>query len=247
MVDEGMITTRNLIDTDIGPLRRFTGVLDSMPTEPRTYGEGENAKTSTRVTLNIREIEVIEAIEPYHFPTFTFAMSLSNRKKSRWGVFGMSLNDILDQQYTPEQIDPTSPEFVKASDREDISTCIGRRLGFVVADGEDGRPTQVMLFDGRAQEDVPTTVWMVYSVEGIGVAGGQGTTPMEKAMQLLDGKTLSVFNKLALEDQLVRGDTTLLQSISLPVSAQNSFANTMVTAGQFTKDDQEVYHRVAGK
>lgn len=247
MVEEGLITTRNLIDTDIGPLRRLTGVLDSMPTEPRTYGEGESAKTSTRVTLNLREIEVVEAIEPYHFPTFTFGMSLSNRKKSRWGVFGISLNDILDQQYTPEQLDPTNSAFVKASDRDDINSCIGKRIGLVVADGEDGRPAQVNLYDGRAQADMPTTVWMVYSVEGIGVAGGQGITPFEKAMQLLDGKTLSAFNKLALEDQLVRGDTALLQGISLPVSAKNSFANAMITAGQFTKDDQEVYHRVAGK
>ncbi len=36
MADEGTITTRNLIDAELGPLRRLTGILDSLPTEKQT-------------------------------------------------------------------------------------------------------------------------------------------------------------------------------------------------------------------
>ena len=238
-------TTRGLIDSDIGPLRRFTGVLDSMPTEVRTYGEGADAKDSNRITLNFRDIEVIEAVEPYHFPTFSPQMTLSNRKKSRWGVFGMSLNDILDQQYTKEQLDPTSPTYVKPSDRMDIKDCINKKLGLVVADGEEGRPQPPMLYDGRAQVDAPTPAWTAYSVEGVGVAGGQGVTPLDKAMQLLDGKTRAEFNKEALADPMIRNDATLLQAISAPPAAASSFITTMTDSGQFTKDEQDIFHKVS--
>lgn len=248
MPEERMITTRNLIDSDIGPLRRFTGVLDSMPTEEQSYGEGESARKSTRVSLNNKEIEVIESIEPYQFPIYTMSMSLSNRKKSMWGVLGQSLNAILDQQYTAEQLDPTNTTYLKPSDRMDITACVGKRIGYVMADGEEGRPAPPMLFDGRANEgrggDAPRPCWTVYSVEGVGVAGGQGMSPMDKAMELLNNKTLADFNAAALADGQVRGDAALLQAISKPVSAADSFANTMVSTGQFTKDEQEVYHKV---
>jgi len=36
-MEEGTVTTRGLIDAELGPLRRFTGILDSMPTEDRFY------------------------------------------------------------------------------------------------------------------------------------------------------------------------------------------------------------------
>ena len=80
MTTDGMTTTRGLIDAELGPLRRFTGILDSMPTEKQTYGEGESARESTRVSINLKDLDVKEAVEPYHFPTYTIRVSLSNRK-----------------------------------------------------------------------------------------------------------------------------------------------------------------------
>lgn len=258
MADEKPITTRNLIDSDVGPLRRFTGVLDSMPTEQQTYGEGESKKTSTKVTLNFREIEVLEAIEPYHFPIYSPAFTQSNRRKSRWGVLSdgtpsnktLGFNNIADQQYSAEQLDPSNPAYVKPGDRMDIGDCLGKRFGLVMTDGEEGRPAAPDLFDGRANDgkggDVPTPTWTVYSVEGIGVAEGQGSTPQSRAEDLLDGKALADFNSAALADPVIRTDAALLQAISAPVSAPNSFANVLVAAGKFTKDAQEVYHKVGG-
>jgi len=250
MGEEGIISVRGLVDSDIGPLRKFTGVLDSTPTEKKTYGEGDQKRDSVQVSLNFKEIEVIEAVEPYSFPIFTVTLTLSNRKKSKYGVFGTTLGDILDQQYSAEQRDPSNPEYVSPSKRMDLKDCIGRRIGLVVADGEDGRPEKHALFDGRNKDeahpkgqDTPTAVWEVYMVEGIGSADGAGVSALDKAMELLDGKTLPQFNAAALASDVIKSDVALLTSIGMPPSAPNSFSNTMLKGKQFTKDAQGVFHK----
>jgi len=216
-----------------------------MPYSVETYGEGTNTRQSTRVTLNFKELEVIEAVEPYHFPIYSLApISASNRKKSKWGVLGMSCAKILDQQYSVAQLDPSSPEYIPPAKRVNLKDCLGRRMGMVMADGEMGRPQPPMLYDGRIEEDKLTPCWTVYEIEGIGVAGGQGKTPLDKAMDLLENKTMSDFNAAALADPLIRGDAALLQAISAPPAAPNNFCNTMLTTGQFVKDAQEVFHKV---
>lgn len=241
------VTTRNLVDGDIGPLRRLTGILDSLPTEPQTFGEGESKRSSVAVTVNLKDIEVVEAVEPYAFPIFSSRpLTLSNRKRSRWGVFGDSFNQVADKQYTKEQLDQTNPAYIKPKDRMNITECIGKRIGIVMADGEDGRPQPPLLFDGRQPEKrdgVPTPTWMVYLIEGIG-STGQTTNPLEKAKKLLDGRTLAEFNALAFEDQDIRSSSDVLQSISLPPSARASFSTMEVEAGEFSRDENGVYHRV---
>ena len=253
MSDESKVpSSRGLIDYDVGPLRRFKGIIDSMPKEPQTFGEGATARSSMRVTVNVRDIEVLEATEPYHFPVFQIQLTESNRKKSRWGVLSESFNAVVDSQYTPEQLDSGNPAFVKTNDRMDFKDIMGKnRVGFVLADGEDGRPESPMLFDGRSVDaehpkgqDRPTLTWMIFEVEGVGVAGGQGVNASDLAKAMLDGKTLAQFNKEALANPVVRNDTALLTSISLPATAPGSFANSLVLAGEFTKDKQGVYHKV---
>jgi len=241
--EQGTPSSRGLVDFDVGPLRRFMAVFDSMPKEPQSFGEGESAKKSMRVTFNFRDLEVLETIEPYHFPVFSFNATESNRKKSKYGVFAESFNVVADSQLSPEQLDPSNPNFVPAKDRMDFKDAIGKRLGLVLADGEDGRPEPPMLYDGRVQEDKPTPAWTVYSIEGIG-AVGQGADAAEVAKQLLDGKTLPQFNAEALKNTTIKNDTALLTSISLPVSAAGNFANALIAAGEFTKDTAGVYHRV---
>lgn len=246
MSEVAMPSSRGLVDFDVGPLRRFTAIIDSMPKEPQTFGEGADARQSMRITVNCGQLEVVEAIEPYHFPVFQFQVTESNKKKSRYGVLSTSFNEVADSQYTPEQLDPSNPAFIKDTDRMSWKDVIGKtRVGFVLADGENGRPEPAMLYDGRAQEDRPTWVWMVYSIEGVGVAGGQGVDATALAESLLDGKTLADFNKEALGNDIIKGNSALLQSIALPPTAPGNFANALVTAGKFSKDDAGVYHKVA--
>ena len=256
--EEKAISTRGLIESDLGPLRRFTGILDSMPQETKTYkkdpsDETEVGKDSTRVSFNMKDIDVKEASEPYHFPIYTINIGKSNRKKSRWGVMSegvksdrsVGFNNIADQQYTPEQLDPSNANYIKPSDRMDMKDCMGKRIGWVLTDRIDGRPAPDDLYDGRAKTDVPTPAWTVYEIEGVGVSGGGGgANALELAMGLLNGSTLAEFNPKALGNPTIRADVKLLQSISMPPSAPTSFANTMVSTGKFTVDAENVYHKV---
>lgn len=252
MAEEGMVSTRGLIEADLGPLRRFTGILDSAPTEKQTFGEGEAARQSTRISLNFKGVDVKEAAEPYHFPIYVIVLSQSNRKKSRWGVFSegtlkdrtVGFNNVVDQQYTPEQLNPSSPEYIKPKDRMDLKDCIGKRFGMVLTDGIDSRPAPADLFDGRSSTDKPTPAWTVYEVEGIGIAGGQSISAEDLAISLLDGKSLAEFNKAVMGNPVIRNDTSLLQTIGMPPSAPNSFANVLIKAGKFTKDTEGIYHKV---
>jgi len=251
MAEEGMVSTRGLIDAELGPLRRFTGILDSMPDEIRTYGEGDSARSSKRISLNFKDLDVKEAVEPYHFPTNTIIIGQSNRKKSRWGVLSegtpndrtVGFNNVADLQYTAEQLDPSNANYIKPADRMDlIRDCMGKRIGNVMTDGLEGRPAPMDLYDGRADEDRPTPAWTVYEIEGVGVAGGGGVSAMDLAMGLLDGKTLADFNKAALDNPIIRADTALLQSIGMPPTAPNSFANVLKTGGKFYQDEAGVFH-----
>lgn len=253
------ITTRNLVDADVGPLRRVVGTLTSMPQTLEEYGEGVKKRFVTRVTIFLTDIEILELIEPYQLPTFTILLSLSNKRKSKWGFFSdgsreemtVGFNNIADQQYSPEQLNPDNPQYVEPRKRMDIKDCIGKRIGLVLADGEEGRPASPLLWDGRANAgegaDVPTLCWTVYLIEGIGVVGGQGATPYQIAVDILDGKTLKEFNDAALANPVITGDSKMLAALSLPVTAPNSFTNALVTAGTFIKDEATgIFSKVEG-
>ena len=244
MSPEPLVSTRNLTSGgDIGPLRRFTGVIDSIPTEAQTFQqEGGKPRTGTKVSLQVKDIEVLEAVEPYHLPVYTIQLSLSNRKKSRWGVLSESINAILDGQYTSEQLDLSSPEYIKPQAREDIDSLISKRVGFVVADGDEGRPVPPMLYDMREKKDVPTPTWIVYEIEGYGTAESGQVSPTDRAKELLDGKTQAQFNKVALSDPLIRNDPELLQAIGAPASSPKSFTAIQVAEGTFTKDKVGVFY-----
>lgn len=257
-------STRGLIDTDIGPLRKFTGILDSAPEEEKTWGEegDPKARKYTVISLNFKDIDILEQVEPYNFATYTITMNKSNRRKSQWGFFSdgqpgdrdIGFNNIADMQYSESQLTPGSADYIMPKDRMDLKDSFGKRIGMVMADSmpdtPTGRPFAPPLYDGRANDgqggDVPKPTWTVYSIEGIGAAGTGGVTPMEKAKQLLDGKNQTDFNTAVLSDDVVKSDGLLLSSISLPASAPTSFVTTMVQSGEFTVDEAGVYHRTGG-
>jgi hypothetical protein len=193
-------------------------------------------------------MEVIESTEPYAFPTYSVVVTESNRKQSKYGFLSLSFISIVDQQYSAAQLDPTNPAYIQPSKRMDWKDCIGKRMGLVFCDGEDGRPTPPKQWDGRANEgkggEVDSPSWSVFEVEGVGVAGGSKISPVEKAMELLNGRNVKDFGMLAAVNDIVRQDTQLLISIGMPESAANSFIAGMVASGKFTRDAAGVYHKV---
>ena len=159
-------------------------------------------------------------------------------------MFGESFNRLADKQvYSDQQLDPSNAEFVQHKDRIDINDAIDHRVGLVMSDGVDGRPTPPMLYDGRPgiQKEVPTPCWQFYLLDGIGKAALAGE--QETAMQLLDGKTIQQFNTEALINNSIREDAGILAAIGKPLSASDSFITTMINTGQFVVDSEGIYHR----
>lgn len=223
MPDEpSKVSTRNLQEGFAGtPLRRFTGKYEGYTQEPATGYEG------TRVLLNFSSVEVLESTEPYNFPIAVLNMGLSNRKKSKWGYLGDSLNKLQ------------GPE-------EDIDDQQGKRMGLVFCDGQEGRPEPRPIWNKTADKtdfpdgEVPTPVWEVYELEGgAPAAAGVGVvTAADRAKELLDGNAISDFNKKALADTLIRKDPALQRAIT-----DRSFVKGLLDSGEFTKDDVDIFHK----
>jgi len=208
---QDIISTRGLVDADFGtPLRKFTGVFDS-------YAPDEAAKFGTRVNLNFKDIEVIESAEPYAYPIATLSIKLSNRKRSAWGHFGDSLNELI-----PEAEDL----------KDQVSKRIGMQLSIGVKFGKN-RDTG---------EDIVANCWEVYSVDGKEKGGSPGATAMsakDRAIELLDGKTLPEFNNVVYADPLVQKDPELLRSIT-----DRTLVVALKATGMFTEDENGVMHKV---
>ncbi len=222
MADEvkELISTRGLVEGGGStPLREFWGVLDGYNPE-ESFG-------NTRVNLNLKDVEVIESVEPYNFPTATIGIKLSNRKSSGWGIFSDSLNAFL-------------------TDEEDIKDVIGQRMRLKM---EVGHKFGV---NRQTNEDMLGDVWHVEEIEGrekkvVEAAGAEASTTSApkasaaeaKAKELLDGKTLAEFNKAAYTDTAIRKDTAFQRTIT-----DKSFVKALEIAGKFTKDKNGVYHKV---
>jgi len=224
MVEEqDLISGRNLQDGFGTPLRRFVGVFDGYTKEPAQGYEG------TRVNLNFKDVEVLESIEPYNFPTATINIGLSNKKKSKWGYFAQSMCEFLP-------------------DNQDIPDAKGKKVGMVFTDGKDERPLGKPIWNRDADRtefpdgEVPNAVWIVYEIEGatVAAAGTVAMTSTDRAKELLDGKSLGDFNKAAFADQMIRKDAELQRSIT-----DKSFQKVMLESGEFTKDENDIYHKVA--
>jgi len=178
---EELVSVRGLTDSDYGtPLRQFTGVLKEYYPEDRQFG--------TVVVMNFTDVEVVESVEPYNFPTASLAIKLSNKKKSGWGIFGDSLAELL-------------------SEDEDIKDCIGKTVGLKMKVGH------VYGKDKVTGEDMIGSPWQAYSLDGAG-AGVAIASAGDRAKEILDGKTRAEFNKAAYADPVIRKDTDLQRAIT---------------------------------
>lgn len=212
------VSTRNLVDSDFGtPLRKFYGTLESFFPEPAVGYEG------TRVNLNFSNVEVLQSIEPYHFPTAVINIGLSNKKKSKWGYFGSSLNKLIP-------------------DTEDLKDQLKRRIGMVFCDGLEGRPEQLPIYSRDAKAEVPQPCWTVFEVEGKVAGAGPVKTTAERAKELLNGRTRAEFNKVAYADPIIRADPTFQRTIT-----DKSFINAMLQLGEFVEDENGIFNRVSSE
>lgn len=161
-----------------------------------------------RVHLNFADVSVIESTEPYQFPIAIIPITYSDKKNSLWGIFSTSLLQFL-------------------MDEEDIKDAKGRFLELVLTpDHHFGRNLE--------GEEIIMDAWEVASVEG----AVSKVNPIEKALELLDGKNESTFNQAVFNEPALKG-TDVLSAI-----LNKTFLTTMKGSGQITLDDDGTYHVV---
>ena len=196
------------------PLREFSGVLDSYYPEDR-FG-------TTRVFLNFKDVEVVESVEPYNFPTAVIDIKFSNKKNSAWGGFADSLNSFL-------------------AEGEDVKDTVGLRYTMKM------EVAHIYGKDRVSGLDMVGDQWHVTELEGHikqeaaveGVAPVSTDTPAEaEAKKLLDGKTLAQFNKEAYASAVIRKDVPFQRTIT-----DKSFTKAMLAVGEFSVDENQIYHR----
>ncbi|KKL95770.1 hypothetical protein LCGC14_1851250 [marine sediment metagenome] len=180
----------------------------------------EAGKYGTYVQFQLAKIDVKETTEPYNFPTCQLSIKLSNRNKSKWGILSASINKLI-------------------SDDEDISSLTGKRIRMKITKGHllPAKNAETGEFADLAQE-----AWEVIEVEGKTADMTAGTSnASEKAAEILNGKSKSEFNKAAYANSVVRADRDFQRSIT-----DGSFLTAKLATGEFTKDENDIYHKVEG-
>lgn len=248
------ISIRGLTDFGGTPLRRFKGKLAEYNTEAATGYEG------TRVVLNFGpdDFDALQATEVYSLPTASLNIGYSNKKQSRWGYFGTSLDQFIQPN-------------------EDLKDTVNRIYEMVYTDGQDGRPSpddykiwsrdekdrwqqylnikaelaketddtkKVALQEaleamGEVHENgmVPTAVWIVIGLDGaVKESDGTVQSNTDKLLAELIGKNRAEFNKAALALDYVKKDPPLQRAIM-----DKSFITGVVAAGQVYEDADGIF------
>lgn len=164
-----------------------------------------------RVILQFTDVDVIDSTEPYQFPTAEIRINHSTKKGSMWGIFSESLLKLID-------------------DDKDLKDCKGMVLEMKLT------PDHHFGENKDTGEEIVRSAWEVLSVEG-----KKGSTSKvnasDRALQLLNGKTLAQFHQIAFADPAIKGDTALQEAI-----LDETFVTAMLAAGKLTKDKNEIYH-----
>jgi len=231
------LKTRGFTTGNFGtPLRHFRGVLDSIT--GAMVQRGQMAQARLEVTYHFSKIEVFSSIEPY--PTNVGEISLlhSNTVRSNMGVLGKSMDKILNAG-----VDENAGQD-KVSNQDAL---IGKVQEWKMTSGHmfPYRDDATGLWGER-----PNDAWEVQYVEGIGGTPHSGAgeaapatpavaavpkagsvTPMQQALNLLNGKTAQEWNNVVFQDPIIKGDPQLTNSI-----IQGTFLSGLVAAGTVTVD-----------
>jgi len=211
------------------PLRHFKGKLDSITGS--MVKRGKMPQPRLEVVYTFSELEVIESSEPYPFPIAQVSLLHSNRVKSAMGVLGASIDKVINAG-----LDENAPQ----SQVKNQDFLIGKVQEWQITPGH-------MMWNADTNTETPRDCWEVISVEGAGSTPKKGKagatvgitsiTPIQQAINLLDGKTQQQWNNIVFQDPVVKGDSNLVNSI-----IQGTFIPPLEAAGMVTKDDDSVFH-----
>lgn len=219
-------------------LRDFKGKLQSITGNMRPPGQNApvGAKAKLEVIYTFENLEVIKSTEPYPFPVAQITFGFSNRDKSGMGIFGMSVDKIINAGVSAE---------LPQTAVKNHNYLINKTLHMVMTPGH-------MLFNSKATDaahpkgqDQATEAWELMGVEGEGqatasalpAAGQKSTTQL--ALEILDNKTEQAFYQAAFATGQLKSDGALVSKI-----IAKEFLPPLVEAGVVTVDSAGVYHLV---
>lgn len=220
------------------PLRHFRGKLTSITGSMVQRGNMQQARLE--VAYNFSDVEVFDSTEPYPHPIAQITIMHSTRTKSGMAVLGTSMDKILNAN-----IDKNTPQ----EQAKNQDALIGVMQEWKVTSGH-------MMWDSKEEKETPRECWEVVWAEGFGGTPHSGTTPtttanpastpttssgetpLQRAINLLDGKTQQQWNNIVFQDEVVKNDTALINNI-----INGKFLPPLEEAGTITKDDNGVYHK----
>jgi len=187
------------------PLKKFTGHFDEYTVVAR---KGKFAKEGQQdVNLKYSNLSDLVSDSPYEYKTTVIALKFSDALASGYVVFENSIAKLLG----------------KPEGSVGIDNIVGMD---VTMEREDN---YVFFTDDNGKES-KGTVWRVTS----GTGKASATTPLAKAVELLEGKSKAEFPAIAIADDVIKTDATLCNSI-----IEGTFFDT--------KEVTEMYNEVDGK
>ena len=218
------------------PLRRFRARLTNIGGSMVQRGQMQESRLE--VIYSFAEIEVIESTETFIAPVTDLAIMHSNRKRSGMGYLGASIDAIVNAGLPAD----APMDQVKGQD-----FLIGKMQEWAFTPGH-------MIWDGNAREERPRDCWTVVWVEGISPAPAATSAPAttttatlpapvatamsstQQALTLLNGKTEAQWHQVVFNDDVVKADANLVNSL-----IARTFLTPLETAGIVTKDANGVY------
>lgn len=211
------------------PLREFSAVLKEAKKNVGTGTDRSgNATSWETIQFDFIELEVIEATEPYPYPTASIFIRYSNpqtsRGKTRWEAFADSarqftkdLNELVGKRQTWKML----PKEIRAALRDEEGNAIP----------DPKRPGSDLW------GDVAQDCFCVVAVEGMAqpLSGGD---ILDYVVGLLDGKDESTFNSLVLQDATARANPKIIEQVT-----KRELLPTLQSAGMAWRDADGVWHK----
>lgn len=198
------------------PLRRFKGVCQSIEEDVRKGDRGEY----TVIVFKFTDVDPIESVTPFPFPTCEIQISHSDRTETRWAAMGDSIRRLLG----PDE-------------GADAMVLQGKKQEWAMLPSPTRRPEDPQNPGGNwVTEDTPC--WQAVAVEGAAEAAENLT---ERLLDLADGKTDTQFNQAALADPQVTASPTTVTSIT-----GRTLLPALIEAKQLSRDSEGVLHKAGG-
>lgn len=217
--------------TGLGPLREFWGMALPVKEVTKTFDGRETIAAEFKFT----DIEIIEQVDVYPFPTFEFSINFSNPQKTRskntrWEHMAQSVRNL------------------GLKGRDAFEAIAEKRQHWKMI------PALVRMRDEEDQQfkDMEDLVWVLLEVEGIEApadltakpatgnkTNGAAATEQRRhtLARLADGKTEADFNTAATADANVRKWTAEMDEIT-----ERTMLTSLMNEELLTRDEAGVYH-----